>query len=117
MATWWEESETGRADYRRRKRDDPEKRLQGWCRQVAAFYGFRAWHLSQARATQQTPGLPDDFYTGGRRPLAVEYKVQPNKQTKAQEAFQAEWEESGGGYLLIYSVEELRSALEQESDR
>jgi hypothetical protein len=92
-------------------RQAPEKRLQSACRQVAALYRLRAWHLSQARASQQTPGLPDDLYTGWRFPIAVEYKAGRNKQTADQLAFQAAWEASGGTYWVIRTVDEFMAAL------
>jgi hypothetical protein len=92
-------------------RQAPEKRLQAACRQVAALYRLRAWHVSQARATQQSAGLPDDFYTGGRFPIACEYKAGRNKQTAEQAAFQVAWEASGGTYWVIRSVDEFIAAL------
>jgi hypothetical protein len=106
--------DVGRADHRTRLRDAPEKRLQQHCRAAAAALGFRPWHLSQARASQQSAGLPDDLLTGGPRLLAVEYKVRPNRQSPDQRAFQAAWAASGGGYLLVYSVADLVEALLRE---
>jgi len=96
-------------------RQAPEKRLQAACRLLAALHGLRAWHLSQARATQQSAGLPDDLYTGGPRPLAVEYKAGRHAQTAAQAAFQAAWEASGGAYLVIRSVGAFVDALAAET--
>ena len=92
-------------------RQAPEKRLQTACRQVAALHRLQAWHLSQARASAQTPGLPDDLYTGWACPLAVEYKAGRNRQTAAQEDFQAAWVASGGAYWIIRSVDEFLAAL------
>lgn len=109
--TWFDVAETGRADGRR-PRDTPERRLQQQCRRVARLKGFVPWHLSQARATQQTSGLPDDFLTGGPRPIAVEFKVRPRRQTAEQRIFQECWEASGGVYWLIYDVEAFLAALE-----
>lgn len=108
----WNVAETGRADFRTRRRDSPEKRLQAACRQAAALKGYTAWHLSQARATQQSAGWCDDVLTGGPRLIAVEYKVRPNKQTDAQEAFQAAWEASGGVYMVVYDASEFLHTLE-----
>src|SRR5262245_52077319 len=107
--TVWPESETGRADHRR---GAPEKRLQANCRTAAALKGFRAWHLSQARASAQSAGLPDDILTGGPAILAVEYKAGRNRQTPAQRAFQAAWEAAGGRYVLVYTLADLLEALD-----
>ena len=92
-------------------RQAPEKRLQAACRQVAALHRLTAWHLSQARASAQSPGLPDDIYLGGGRPIACEYKAGRNKQTAAQEDFQRAWLASGGEYWIIRSVDEFLAAL------
>jgi hypothetical protein len=110
MATFW--AGAGRADYRVRQRDSPEKRLQAACRQVAALKGFTVWHLSQARATQQSAGWCDDVLTGGPRLIGVEYKIRPNRQTVPQQAFQVAWEGSGGVYLLVYDLGEFLEALD-----
>lgn len=110
MPTRW--PGVGRADGRTRRRDAPEKRLQAVCRQVAAWKGYRAWHLSQARATQQSAGWCDDVYTGGSRLIAAEYKVHPNTQTEAQRAFEAAWVASGGIYVLVYAPDDLLAVLD-----
>jgi hypothetical protein len=44
-------------------------------------------------------------------PLAVECKSATGRQSPAQREFQAKWEQAGGLYLLVRSVEELREAL------
>lgn len=52
--------------------------------------GFTRWSLSQARATRQSPGWPDAFFTHPERGLAVWYEAKaPNgKQSDAQREFQ-----------------------------
>ena len=107
--TVWPEQFTGRADFRRAA---PEKRLQAHCRAAAALKGYRPWHLSQARASAQSAGLPDDILTGGPRPLAVEYKAGRNRQTPAQHAFQLAWEASGGVYVLVWTLADFLEALD-----
>jgi len=106
----------GRADGRdlaaARRREGPEKRVQAACRQLLALKGLRPWHLSQARASQQTAGLPDDLVTGWRRPLVLEYKAGRNAQTDEQRDFQQEWEASGGVYWVIRSAVELAERLD-----
>jgi hypothetical protein len=86
------------------------------CRRAAALHGYRAWHLAQARASQQSAGLPDDLFTGGSRPLAVEYKADRNRQTPDQRAFQQAWEASGGLYVVIRTVDALIAYLEALTD-
>lgn len=109
--------QAGRADGRdvaRARRQRPEHDLMQYCRQDAAQLGFRAWHLAQARPTQQSAGWCDDVYTGGPRLVAVEYKVGRNQQTPAQRAFQAAWEASGGAYFVIRSRADLIERLSAE---
>jgi len=44
-------------------------------------------------------------------PLAIEVKSVTGRQSPAQREFQAAWEESGGLYLLVRSVDDLRAGL------
>lgn len=107
----------GRADYRdvaKRRRQRPEHDLMQQARRAAALKGFKAWHLAQARASQQSAGLPDDIYTGGRRLIAAEYKAGRNKQTPDQLAFQAAWEASGGAYVVVRTVADWLAWLDEE---
>jgi hypothetical protein len=113
MPTIWRDA--GRADGRdlARLRQRPEHDLQQACRQRAALHGLRAWHLAQPRATKQSAGLPDDLYTGGPRPLAVEYKAGRNRQTPEQYAFQLAWLASGGLYVVVRDADAFEQWLMQ----
>src|ERR1041385_104771 len=63
--------------------------------------GFTCWHLSQNRASRQTPGWPDMLFTHPGKGLAVYYeaKRQGGKQSPAQQEFQRHIEAAGGQYV------------------
>lgn len=70
--------------------------------ELMALHGFRSIHFSQARATMQTPGIPDrKYYHRGRR-LACwwEAKAEGGVQSEAQRQFQLDAEACGEVYLL-----------------
>ena len=68
---------------------------------LMAALDFTAWHLSQARATRQTPGWPDMLFTSRARRLAVYYEAKSSigKQSPAQKPSQGEIEGTGGTYV------------------
>lgn len=67
-----------------------EKDVERLGDKIMAMLGFTAWRYSQARATQQSPGIPDRFYTHPTRGLHVfwEAKRPGGKQRPAQRVFQ-----------------------------
>lgn len=70
-----------------------EKQEQVEVRKLLIAYGFKVYNLSQARATKQTPGLPDLWCVHKREPIAFwfETKRQVGGQlSPAQVDFQAE---------------------------
>lgn len=70
-----------------------EKAEQVECRKLFIAFGFKVYNLSQARATKQTPGLPDLWCVHKREPVAFwfETKRQVGGQlSPAQVDFQTE---------------------------
>lgn len=67
-----------------------EKQEQEMGDRMMAALGFTSIHFSQARASQQTPGIPDRkyYHTGRRITLWWEAKRTKGKQSPAQVAFQ-----------------------------
>ena len=67
-----------------------------------AALGFTAIRFSQARATQQTPGIPDRRYYSAEKHMAVwwEAKTEIGRQSAFQAAFQAMCEACGEEYVL-----------------
>lgn len=73
------------------RRTAPEKHEERYARRLMEdVLGFACWHLSQSRATRQTPGWPDAFFTHPELKLAVWYeaKAPQGKQSNAQREFQ-----------------------------
>jgi hypothetical protein len=69
----------------------PEKREEDAGRLLMQnVLGFECWHLSQARATRQTPGWPDMLFMHEDSGLCVwwEAKAPGGKQSDAQREFQ-----------------------------
>lgn len=64
--------------------------------------GFEIYRFSQARATQQTPGIPDRLYCAPKLGLAVwwEAKTEIGAQRVAQAAFQRIVESCGYEYVV-----------------
>jgi len=70
--------------------------------QLMELHGFRSIHFSQARATQQTPGIPDRKYYHRARRLTCwwEAKAECGEQSEEQRKFQLDAEACGETYLL-----------------
>ncbi len=80
----------------------PEKmEVRNARRFMVTVLNFEYWSLSQARATRQTPGWPDEFYTHPTLRLAVWYeaKAPKGKQSDAQKEFQRHVELCGYDYV------------------
>lgn len=84
------------------RRGAPEKAEQrSAARLMCDMLGFSRWSLSQARATRQSPGWPDDFYTHPEKGLAVWYeaKAPDGKQSDHQKEFQRHVTHCGQEYV------------------
>jgi hypothetical protein len=79
-----------------------EKEVERMGDRLMSQYGFEVVRFSQARATQQTEGIPDRRYYHRARRLAVwwEAKSETGKQRVAQRKFQLMCEACGEVYLL-----------------
>lgn len=84
------------------RRSFPEKREEFAAQRLMATLGFTSWRLSQARATRQTPGWPDLFFTHPAKRLAVFYeaKAPKGKQSTAQREFQSHVIAAGMEYVV-----------------
>lgn len=85
------------------RRGSPEKAQVRDARQfMETVLGFDYWSLSQARATRQTAGWPDCFFTHPAKRLAVWYEAKaPNgKQSDAQKEFQRHVTQCGYEYVV-----------------
>ena len=70
-------------------------------RHLCALAGCECVHFSQARATGQTPGIPDlRFYPPSGPAFWVEAKAAGGRQSPAQAAFQARCARCGDPYVL-----------------
>lgn len=98
----------------KRKLQPNEKNVEHMGDQLMARYGFVAVRFSQARATQQTPGIPDRRYYDTARELAVwwEAKAPGGKQRPAQRKFQVMVEACAEHYILG-GIDELAGWLRQ----
>jgi hypothetical protein len=78
-----------------------EKHVEAIGRRMMTLLGFQTWHLSQARATNQTPGWPDMLFTHRERGLAVwwEAKRPGGKQSPAQREFELSVTACGQHYV------------------
>ena len=81
-------------------RTHSEKRIQAEGEALLRLAGCQVYHLSQSRASHQTPGLPDTFAFGAGRAFWVEWKTPRGTQSPAQVAFQRQCEASGLAYVL-----------------
>ena len=80
----------------------PEKIVERCCDQLYASAGCEVVRFSQARATQQTPGIPDRkvYHRPSGCTFWFEVKAQGGQQSKHQRAFQAMAEACGETYVL-----------------
>ena len=86
-----------------RPRSHPrEKQVEQLGDRLMAVLGFTAIRFSQARATMQTPGIPDRRYYSPERRSAVwwEAKTEIGRQSAFQRAFQALVEAVGEEYVV-----------------
>lgn len=78
-----------------------EKREQVEVRKRFVVCGFAVYTLSQARASKQTPGLPDLWFVHRDRPIATWWEVKRQiggRFSEAQIAFRIQCERCGVGY-------------------
>jgi len=89
-------SRTKRTDFR------TEKQVEATGDLLMAALGFTAIRFSQARATQQTPGIPDRRYYSPDRRAAVwwEAKTEIGLPSAFQKAFRAMCESCGEEYVI-----------------
>ena len=89
-----------------------EKSIQHWCAQTFRAAGCLVYNLSQARASKQTPGLPDLWVFVPRRGTAFWFETKSPRgvQSEAQAAFQASCEGCGIRYVMG-GMEEARAIL------
>ena len=69
-----------------------EKQVEHSGDRAMALLGFSVWRFSQARATMQSPGIPDRRYVHIGRKLAIWWEAKSAKgvQSPYQRAFQQE---------------------------
>ena len=79
-----------------------EKTVEAAVDRLCALAGCEAVRFSQARATQQSPGIPDRLYYPPvpHRPFWVEVKAEGGRQSKAQVAFQSRCAAHDERYVL-----------------
>jgi hypothetical protein len=79
-----------------------EKQEEAWGDKLMEEYGFISIHFSQARASRQTPGIPDRKYYNIDRKLTLwwEAKAGDGRQSRVQREFQAMAEACGETYIL-----------------
>lgn len=85
-----------------RRRRAPEKAVEASIDRLCALAGCTPIRFSQARATQQTPGIPDRRYYAPAARLAfwVEVKAPGGRQSADQAAFQALCDACDDPYVL-----------------
>ena len=82
------------------------------CDDLLARTGCTIARFSQARATMQTPGIPDRaVFTWDGRFAWLEYKAPDGKQSAAQRRFQEDCERCGVPYLLVDDAQQLADWL------
>lgn len=91
-----------------------EKQVEHAGDRFMANLGFIAQRFSQARATMQSPGIPDRKYYNSERGVSCwwEAKAEDGKQREAQYRFQQQAEACGEVYLL--GTEEVLAAWCQD---
>ena len=89
-----------------RPRNAPEKRVQKAIVDAAEALGFVVSSFSQARASKQTPGIPDLFLTHPARRFTcwVEVKAPGKKATLIQRAWHQTAREAGNYVFVCDSV-------------
>ena len=92
--------ERARQEAKEDERD--EKTIQAACRKIYLAHGCEVYHLSQARASKQTPGIGDDFLIHRRLRAAWwhEYKTPRGRQSADQVYFQESLSFTACGYVL-----------------
>lgn len=87
-----------------------EKNVEAIGDRMMELLGFTSVHFSQARATRQTPGIPDRKYYRGKITLWWEAKTSEGRQSKAQRAFQ-EMAEAAGEHYVLGTDDDLKAWL------
>lgn len=77
-----------------------EKHVEAACDRLMAGLGYTAIRFSQARATMQSPGIPDRKYYNGGHSFWLEVKRPGGKQSDYQRVFQFLAESAGEQYVL-----------------
>ena len=79
-----------------------EKTIEASVDERFELCGFRSIHFSQARASKQTPGIPDRRYVHRRMQLALwfEVKAPDGEWREDQQLFAADCEATGEPYLI-----------------
>lgn len=79
-----------------------EKQEETWGDRFMDDLGFESIHFSQARASNQTPGIPDRKYYNESLGFTFwwEAKAEDGKQSKAQRDYQVMAEKCGEVYCL-----------------
>jgi len=94
-------------------RGQPEKGVEHAVDQALLQFGFDVTRLSQARASKQTPGIPDRYARHPRWGLRVwiEVKAGTNTLSRHQKAWHTAERAAGGHVLTVWSVEDLTIGL------
>lgn len=94
-------------------RGAPEKEVEHAVDQALLQLGFDVTRISQARESNQTPGIPDRYARHPRWGLRVwiEVKAGRNTLSRYQKAWHAAERAAGGHVLTVWSVEDLLIGL------
>jgi hypothetical protein len=95
----------------KRKRQSPEKRMQGYVIKNLRRLGFFVSSFSQARASKQTPGIPDLYVMGHGVALWIEMKADGCKLTTAQSVWHREAKENGVAVMVAYNTDDVLAEL------
>ncbi len=88
-----------------------EKQVERNCDRLMDALGWTSIHFSMARATNQTPGIPDRKYYKANHTFWLEVKRSGGKQSAYQAEFQRMCQEADELYCLG-GEEELKAFLE-----
>lgn len=104
---------------KKRKRNDPEKRVQSAIKRNLKTLGFSVMDLSQPRRSMMPLGLPDLYvrHQGWQIRLWIEVKAPNRKKQKAgglsfeQLTWIRDEREAGGNVCVAYSLDDVLEAL------
>ncbi len=89
-----------------------EKEIAHAVTQLLELHGWKVSNLSQARASQQTPGLPDKYAQHPKwGTLWVEVKGPNGRLSAAQRAWHAAEIAADGTVAVVYAAEDLPRLL------